>query len=246
MKRILIGMVILATLAVEDAEAKKKKIQLVEISTSHGIMVVYLYDETPKHKENFLKLTSEGFYNGTAFHRIIKRFMIQGGDPNTKSAEMQHMAGQGGPGYTIEAEIIPGMIHRKGVLAAARMGDQVNPTKASSGSQFYIVQGDKLGDNEIMMALKRRQIMYPDFNYTEEQKEVYKTIGGSPWLDGEYTIFGEVIQGIEVIDLIANVKTVSGDRPEEPLVMNAKIIEVSAKELEKKYNFEIAKPAKKK
>lgn len=245
MKQILMSIVLLASISVGTAEAKKKKVQLVEIKTSYGTMVVYLYDETPRHKENFLKLASEGFYTGTSFHRVINKFMIQGGDPNTKSADSKHLAGQGGPGYTIDAEIIPGLIHRKGVLAAARMPDQMNPTKASSGSQFYIVQGQILGDDELEMAVRRRKMIDPNFTYTAEQKEVYKTIGGTPWLDGEYTIFGEVISGLEVVDAIAKVQTVVNDKPAEEITMEVKVIELSEKDFLKKYDFKLPSSAKK-
>lgn len=245
MKKIILCSLIIAAMSIENAEAKKK-IELVEISTSHGNMIVYLYDQTPKHKENFLKLVKDGFYNNTIFHRVISRFMIQGGDPNTKADSTMHLAGQGGPGYTIDAEIIPGLIHRKGVLAAARMSDQVNPKKSSSGSQFYIVQGSVLKDQEVQMAETRRKMIDPNFAYTEEQKTIYTTIGGTPWLDAEYTIFGEVIKGLSVVDVIGGLKTLPGDRPEQPVVMTAKIIKMSAKEIEKEYGFKVPEEPKKK
>lgn len=246
MKQILMSIVLLATISVTSAEAKKKKVQLVEIKTTYGTMVVYLYDETPRHKENFLKLAGEGFYTGTTFHRVINKFMIQGGDPNTKSQESQHLAGQGGPGYTIDAEIIAGLLHRKGVLAAARMPDQMNPTKASSGSQFYIVHGQILSDDELEMAVRRRKMIDPNFNYSSEQKEVYKTIGGTPWLDGEYTIFGEVISGLEVIDEIAKVRTIVNDKPAEDVKMEVKVLEMTEKDVQKKYNFKLPNSESKK
>lgn len=246
MKQILMSLVLLATISVSTAEAKKKKVQLVEIKTSYGTMVVYLYDETPGHKKNFLELAKSGFYNGTTFHRVIHKFMIQGGDPNTKSADSAHLAGQGGPGFTIDAEIIPSLIHRKGVLAAARMPDHMNPTKASSGSQFYIVQGQILSNDELEMAIRRRKMIDPNFDYTPEQREIYKTIGGTPWLDGEYTIFGEVISGMEVIDEIAKVKTVINDKPAEDIKMEVNIIELSEKDIQKKYNFKLPNTESKK
>ncbi|MBL0911821.1 MAG: peptidylprolyl isomerase [Bacteroidia bacterium] len=241
MKKIIMTIALAGVLA--DADAQKNKTQIVEISTSYGNMYVYLYDETPKHKANFLKLAGEGFYDSTTFHRVISAFMIQGGDPNTKTADKAHLAGQGGPGYTIDAEIQPGLYHRKGVLAAARMGDAVNPAKASSGSQFYIVQGKKLNDQELMMAEKQRQARNPSYKMPEEMKEAYRTIGGTPWLDGEYTIFGEVIKGLDVVDKIATVKTRPGDKPEEDIRITAKVIRVSKKELEKEYGYKPAAAA---
>lgn len=239
-------MTIVLTAVLADADAQKNKTEIVELSTSYGNMYVYLYDETPKHKANFLKLASEGFYDSTTFHRVIAAFMIQGGDPNTQTAEKAHLAGQGGPGYTIDAEIRPELYHRKGVLAAARMGDAANPAKASSGSQFYIVQGKKLNDQELAMAEKQRQMRNPSFKLPEEIKEAYRTVGGTPWLDGEYTIFGEVIKGMDVIDKIAAVKTLPGDKPQTDIRISARVIKVSNKELEKEYGFKPAKAAKEK
>ncbi|HTQ63929.1 MAG TPA: peptidylprolyl isomerase [Puia sp.] len=176
----------------------------VEIITGKGIIVVRLSDSTPLHRDNFLKLAKEGYYDSILFHRVIKNFMIQAGDPNSKYAKPGDMLGDGGPSYTIPAEFRESLFHHKGVIAAAREGDDVNPQKASSGSQFYIVQGriftDAGLDSVETFRLKGRKI--PD-----AQRQVYKTIGGSPHLDQNYTVFGEVIRGLDVVDSIASVPT---------------------------------------
>ena len=178
------------------------------IKTSEGDITIALYDNTPKHKENFLKLVNDGFYNGVLFHRIIQGFMIQTGDPESKGAPAGKMLGNGGPGYTIPAEFKPENYHKRGAVAAARQGDQVNPTKASSGSQFYIVDGKPFNSN--LMA----QISYQyGKSFTEEQRKVYETIGGAPFLDGDYTVFGEVVEGMDVVDKIAAKPKDRYDRP---------------------------------
>lgn len=199
--------------------------KLIEIKTSKGSMIARLYDETPIHRDNFLKLAEEGYYNGTLFHRVIHSFMIQGGDPNTKSAATMGMAGTGGPGYTLEAEIKPQFFHKKGALAAARQGDAVNPQKRSSGSQFYIVQGNSYGTDQLNAFEKRMQMGKAGFAWTDEQKETYANLGGTPHLDTEYTVFGEVIKGLDVIDAIAMVPTRPGDRPAEDISIEINIIE---------------------
>lgn len=191
----------------------------VNISTSYGDMVVKLYNETPKHRDNFLKLVKEGFYNDLLFHRVIKNFMIQGGDPQSKGAAANVQLGAGGPGYTVPAEFNRALIHKKGALSAARQGDQVNPTKASSGSQFYVVQG-KVSTKEELDQMSRSY----GISYTPEQIETYTTIGGTPFLDMQYTVFGEVVKGLEVIDKIAAVKTAYGDRPLEDVKMKMTIV----------------------
>ena len=242
---------------------------IVKISTSLGDMKVRLYDETPKHRDNFLKLANEGFYNGLLFHRIIKGFMIQGGDPESKTAPKGKSLGVGDVGYTIDAEFVyPQLFHKKGALAAARTGDEVNPEKKSSGCQFYIVQGKKYSDSELnqmekqmlmqakekrfnamlrenadevmrlrlardqkgLMALQTKLIdeLEKEFKgkkvtFTDEQREAYKTVGGTPFLDNDYTVFGEVIEGLEIIDEIAKVKTDRGDRPEDDLKMTVTV-----------------------
>ena len=172
-------------------------------------MVVVLYDETPKHKENFIKLVNQGWYNGSPFHRVISNFMIQGGSSN----------GKDDPGYTVPAEFNPKFFHKFGALAAARTGDEVNPAKASSGSQFYIVQGQKYDDNTLDAFEKRM-----NKKFSPEQRQAYKTVGGTPHLDGGYTVFGEVISGFEVIGKIAAVPTDQGNKPKTDVKMTVKII----------------------
>ena len=192
---------------------------LVLIETPYGKMEVELFDQTPLHRDNFLKLAEEGFYNDLLFHRIIDGFMIQGGDPESKGASANKQLGSGGPGYQIDAEIKEGLYHKKGALAAARTGDQVNPQKKSSGSQFYIVQGTKVPEIQLAQLETRKGIKYSD-----EQKKVYTEIGGTPFLDMEYTVFGQVISGMDVIDKIANIKGNSLNRPVEDIWMKIKVI----------------------
>ncbi|RMG81729.1 MAG: PKD domain-containing protein [Bacteroidetes bacterium] len=192
---------------------------LVEIETDYGNMTVLLYNDTPKHRDNFIKLVEEGFYDGLLFHRVIEGFMIQGGDPNSRNAKPGQPLGAGGPGYTIPAEFSDTLIHVKGALAAARQGDQVNPEKRSSGSQFYIVQGRPLSEEELAIIGNRKGI-----RYTKDQREAYMTLGGTPFLDREYTVFGRVIKGLEVIDKIAAVKTDHSDRPQQDIRMKMRVI----------------------
>ncbi len=240
------------------------------ISTKFGEMIVRLYDATPEHKANFLKLAKEGFYDSTTFHRIIEGFMVQGGDPNSKDDNLRN-DGQGGPGYTLPAEIVRGYIHKKGALAAARMGNDTNPDMRSSGSQFYIVHGrqrterdvDQLlaqANNNIEQGLISTYVGSPentevkqridqaimngntgivseiiteikplatkDFEtlvYTPQQREVYMTQGGVPYLDGSYTVFGEVVQGLAVVDSIVQVKKSYADRPLEDIPMIVRV-----------------------
>jgi|CXWJ01.1.fsa_nt_gi peptidyl-prolyl cis-trans isomerase B (cyclophilin B) len=196
------------------------KENLVDITTDYGVMRIKLYNETPKHRDNFLKLVKEGFYDGLLFHRVINGFMIQGGDPQSKNAAPGVQLGNGGPGYTVPAEFNQALYHKKGALAAARMGDQVNPNKESSGSQFYIVQGKAASEQELNMMQQRNNI-----TYTTDQRQYYSTVGGTPFLDMGYTVFGEVVSGLEVIDKIAAVKTQPGDRPVEDVKMTMKIVE---------------------
>ena len=237
-----------------------------------GDILVRLYDETPLHRDNFLKLAGEGFFDGTLFHRVIKDFMIQGGDPDSKGAPAGKSLGTGGPGYTIPAEInAKELFHKRGALSAARLGDEVNPTKESSGSQFYIVWGKTYKSAELkqmerqmemqqeqsifgalaaehreeimtlrrnrdrdgLMALqeklgnlaieKSRAMGRPSF--TPEQSEAYTTVGGTPFLDGQYTVFGEVEEGLDVVEAIQKVETGAGDRPKTDVVMNVTVIE---------------------
>ncbi|MFN0276426.1 MAG: peptidylprolyl isomerase [Chitinophagales bacterium] len=195
------------------------KNQMIKISTSFGDMTIKLYDETPQHRDNFIKLAKQGYYNDLLFHRVIKDFMIQGGDPDSKDAPAGKRLGSGGPGYTIPAEFRSSLYHKKGALAAARQGDQMNPTKASSGSQFYIVQGKKSTDAELNQISQSYGIMF-----TEEQKKIYKEIGGTPFLDNNYTVFGEVVDGLEVIDKIAAVQKAPGDRPMQDIKMTVTVV----------------------
>lgn len=201
-------------------EETKEKTTMVIISTDLGEMKAVLYNETPLHKENFIKLAKEGYFDGCLFHRVIDGFMIQGGDPDSKTAKPGQMLGQGGPGYTIPAEFKQELIHKKGALAAARMADQVNPQKASSGSQFYIAQGKSYTENELNMLSSR---MGKAFN--KQQMEAYTTVGGVPFLDYEYTVFGEVVEGLEVIDKIATVEKDRRDRPVQDIKMTIKVVE---------------------
>jgi len=260
---------------VEEIEKERKNATKVRIKTSHGDVEVTLYNETPKHKENFIKLVNESFYDNTLFHRVIKDFMIQGGDPNSKGAAAGIALGEGGPGYTIEAEIQNTLYHKKGALCAARQGDNVNPEKRSSGSQFYVVTGkpyqkeeleqmevqqNRQKENGLMQAfiqapenaaymarLQEAQAIGKDaakraeaeaainvlaeeikplaladfvpFKFTEEQLKDYTTNGGTPFLDNAYTVFGEVIKGMEVINQIGTTATAPGDRPLEDIVV---------------------------
>lgn len=189
------------------------------IETNLGSMVIQLSDSTPGHRDNFVKLVEEGFYEDLLFHRVIKDFMIQGGDPNSRGAEPTARLGNGGPGYTIPAEIRADHVHVKGALAAARQGDQVNPLKASSGSQFYLVHGKTYNEMELARMEERVRGNAPEFQYTPEAKEAYAISGGTPFLDMGYTVFGHVTEGINVVDSIANVQTRRGDRPLEDVWM---------------------------
>ncbi|HYI77834.1 MAG TPA: peptidylprolyl isomerase [Chryseolinea sp.] len=261
----------------------QNKDYVVTIKTSHGDMVAILYDETPKHKENFIKLAKEHFFDSTLFHRVIEGFMIQGGDPDSKKAQPGLPLGRGGPGYTIDAEFNPKFFHERGALSAARLGDQQNPTKASSGSQFYIVQGTVMSEEELKTdQMKLNQAMqqffqnpenkpaydsivavyqsgdmkaYQDFMIrlkprvekaagTSMSKEVapeilkaYTTVGGAPSLDGEYTVFGKVIKGIEVVDKIAAVTKGPGDRPLQDIAMTVTVEEMPKKKIEQLYGY---------
>ena len=205
---------------VAEQEPKKEKEQMVKLTTEYGDIIIKLYNETPLHRDNFIKLAKEGFYNGTLFHRVIKGFMIQGGDPQSKAAVAGAQYGNGGPGYTIPAEFNNKFIHKKGALSAARMGDQQNPQRASSGSQFYIVQGKTYTNMELNQMEQRARM-----KYTPEQKEIYMTLGGTPFLDRQYTVFGEVVMGLAIIDQMAAVKTLPGDRPEKDIKMTIEVIE---------------------
>ncbi len=201
------------------AFSQQKVVKFV-IHTDYGDMKGFLYNQTPKHRDNFVKLANEGYYDGLAFHRVISGFMIQGGDPESRNAKPGEQLGTGGPGYTVPAEIDPQFIHKKGALAAARKADQVNPTKASSGSQFYIVQGKKYTAGQLDAISAQNGV-----KYTDAQKKAYETVGGTPFLDGAYTVFGEITEGLDVIDKIAAVQKGANDRPVQDVKMTVKIIE---------------------
>jgi peptidyl-prolyl cis-trans isomerase B (cyclophilin B) len=204
-------------LLVINAEAQTK----FEIVTSVGTMRGILYDNTPMHKENFIELVKKKKYNGVLFHRVIDKFMIQTGDLDSKDAKKGQSLGHGDIGYTIPAEFNPEYIHKKGALAAARQGDKVNPAKESSGSQFYIVQGQTFTDEQLNMFEQRGKRI----KFSEEHRNLYKTLGGTPHLDYGYTVFGEITEGIEIIDKIAAVQTDQRNRPlEDVAVESIKII----------------------
>ena len=240
----------------------------VKIETMLGDIVVRLYDETPIHRDNFVKLAKEGYYDGTLFHRVIKNFMIQGGDPDSKGAPAGKVLGVGGPDYTLQAEIQDGLFHKRGALAAARQGDEVNPERRSSGSQFYIVWGQVYNENQLRQFSKqlRMQKVQDVFHalasdhraeimqmrreknraglqelqdklvaeaesqvgsdgLTENQMKLYSTIGGTPHLDGQYTVFGEVEEGLDVVELIQGSATGRADRPLDDIEMRMVVIE---------------------
>ena len=192
----------------------------IKIETSQGDIIIKLYNETPKHRDNMIKLAEEGFFEDQLFHRVISNFMIQGGDPHSVGAERGQRLGTGGPGYTVPAEFNESLFHKKGALSAARRGDDVNPEKESSGSQFYIVVGRVLTIDELM-AMEQRGIHGP---FTKEAIDAYTTIGGTPHLDGGYTVFGEVTEGLEIVDIICNTPTDPYDRPVEDIVYNISVI----------------------
>ena len=271
-------LIILACSAVACKSGQKKdgnmeKETVLKIETSMGDIKVKLYNETPKHRDNFIKLTKDGTYNGTLFHRVIKDFMVQAGDPESKNAPKGKMLGSGDVGYTVPAEFVyPKYFHKKGALSAARQGDEVNPKKESSGCQFYIVTGKVFNDSTLLnmeqqknqnkvteafnaLAQKHMKEIYkmrkandqdglyalqdtlfiqaeaeaakqPDFHFTPEQIKAYTTVGGTPHLDGEYTVFGEVVEGMDIVDKIQQVKTDRSDRPEEDVkIINVSVIE---------------------
>ncbi|HEU4860442.1 MAG TPA: peptidylprolyl isomerase [Chitinophagaceae bacterium] len=228
MKRLMIGLlnclIVISLSAQKDSTIKKKdRKRDVLIQTTMGDIVVRLSDSTPLHRDNFLKLAKVGYYDSVLFHRVIKEFMIQSGDPNSKRAVAGQPLGNGGPGYTIPAEFRTTLFHKKGAIAAARTGDNVNPQKASSGSQFYLVQGrvytDAGLDSLETGRLNGKKI--PVAN-----REIYKTIGGVPHLDQGYTVYGEVVQGLDIVDKIAAVQTSRGQDRDRPLE-DVRIIKVT-------------------
>ncbi len=209
MKKILIALSLLIGLQAFAQDSTTETIAV--IHTTKGDITVKLYNDTPLHRDNFIKLVNEGWYNGSPFHRVINNFMIQGGSNSNGTQD---------PGYTIDAEIRDNHYHKKGVLAAARMPDNINPDKKSSGSQFYIVQGQVIPPSYL-----DRTTIKTGHQFTKEQKQVYSTLGGTPHLDGGYTVFGEVIMGMDVVDKIAGVKTSRGDVPVEPVTMTIEILD---------------------
>ena len=217
-----------------SAFAAKPKHQFIRIKTDKGECIIMLYNATPKHRDNFVKLTKKGFFNGTLFHRVIKAFMIQGGDPDSRNAAAGKELGNGDVGYTIPAEFSDSLFHQKGALGAAR---EDNPAKASSGCQFYIVQGKTFSDTKLdTVEMKRLHFKIPEW-----QREVYKKTGGSPHLDRNYTVFGQVIEGMNLIDSIAVVPTDTNDRPKTDVKMEVSVLKRrAAKKIEKKYNLKTA------
>lgn len=211
---LILNIIFVMTLTAQEKETK------VQISTQYGNIVIKLYNNTPLHRDNFIKLVEDGFYEDLLFHRVINSFMIQGGDPESRNAAPGKMLGGSGPGYTVPAEFKAENFHKKGAVAGARLPDNINPKKESSGSQFYIVQGRAFSDMELNQMEKSTGV-----KYTAEQRNVYKTIGGTPHLDNGYTVFGEVVEGLDVVDKIAAVKTAKGDRPLEDIKMKMKIIQ---------------------
>lgn len=216
----------ITSIAQNDSTIKKKdRKRDVLIQTTMGDFVVRLSDSTPLHRDNFLKLVKVGYYDSVLFHRVIKDFMIQGGDPNSIRAAAGQPLGNGGPGYTVPAEFRKTLFHKKGALAAARMGDNANPAKASSGSQFYIVQGKVFRSGELDTLETRR---LGGRKIPVEHRQVYTSIGGTPHLDQGYTVFGEVVKGLDVIDKIAAVQTSKAqdlDRPVQDVrIIKAKLI----------------------
>lgn len=201
----------------------KMKNQKVKIETTEGDITLLLYDDTPLHRDNFIKLVKAKFYDGVLFHRVINEFMIQGGDPNSKNAEPGKMLGDGDVGYTIPAEFkTPQIYHKRGALAAAREGDDTNPDKASSGCQFYIVVGkqftnEQLDQMEASKIDKHGHANDSTYKFSEQARIDYTTIGGTPHLDGNYTVYGEVLTGMDVVDKISQARTNRADRPREDI-----------------------------
>lgn len=200
------------------AFAKAPKNQYVRIKTAYGDCIIRLYNQTPRHRDNFLKLVKKGFYNGTLFHRVITDFMIQGGDPDSKKAKPGALLGDGDVGYTIPAEFNDSLFHKKGVLAAAR---DDNPAKASSGCQFYIVEGHRY-TNEDMDALEQDRLK--GYKIPEWQREWYRSVGGTPQLDHNYTVYGEVVAGLDMVDRIATVKRDANDRPLQDVPITVELL----------------------
>lgn len=211
------------------AQKKSKKDDVITIETSMGTMRAILFDEAPKHKANFLKLAKENFYDDLLFHRVIEDFMIQGGDPNSRNAKPDDMLGKGDNGYKIPAEFSPKLFHQKGALAMARDN---NPAKESSGCQFYIVEGRTWSKTDL-----DKQAARAARKLTDEQRKVYETIGGTPHLDGSYSVFGQVIDGLDVVDKIASVAKDERDRPEKDVSMKVSVKSMKKKKITRKYGW---------
>ena len=213
----LLNSVFLFSLTADDPPSGKRAV----ISTEIGDIEILLYDETPLHRDNFIRLAKEGFYEGLLFHRVIGDFMIQTGDPLSRNASAGDVLGSSGPGYTIPAEINEKFYHKKGAIAAARKSDHVNPLRASSGSQFYIVTGRLL----TVTQLNQMASLSHGPQFTEQKIKDYTTLGGAPHLDGSYTVFGEVIRGLEVVDRISKVETDTYNRPLNDVIISIRITE---------------------
>jgi cyclophilin family peptidyl-prolyl cis-trans isomerase len=208
--------------AIKPVVVPVSKERLVELTTDYGTMILKLYDSTPLHRDNFIKLVQSGFYDSLLFHRVISGFMIQGGDPMSKNADANAMLGSGSAlGERIPAEFKPQFFHKKGALAAARDG---NPAKASSNCQFYIVQGNKIPADQLAQQEQNVKASNPNFQYSAAQKEIYQRMGGTPFLDQNYTVFGEVISGLDVIDRIAAVEKGQSDRPKQDVRMKMRML----------------------
>ena len=271
-KHTLLAFSVIMLLGLLSFGLKKNKEPMVEVTTKFGVIKLKLYNETPLHRDNFLKLVNEQFFDSLLFHRVMKNFMIQGGDPDSKGAPEGKMLGNGGPGYDVPAEFVSGLYHKKGALAAAREPDNVNPNKMSSGSQFYIVQGQvwdttqlrmfesrfveqyrsvefktylNLPENKDLKAKYMQAMQTGDrltssdimnktnpiideimekYKFTDEQMKVYTTDGGTPFLDHNYTVFGELVEGWNVLDSIAAVRVDNNNRPFEDVIMSIRVV----------------------
>jgi peptidyl-prolyl cis-trans isomerase B (cyclophilin B) len=291
MNRAIFLMILMASSIVISCAQNKKTDYVVTIKTPYGDMVAILYDETPKHKQNFIKLAQEKYFDSLLFHRVIPQFMIQGGDPNSKKATPGQPLGSGGPGYTVDAEFVPTLFHHKGALSAARMPDNVNPSKASSGSQFYIVQGQVWKESDLkidpakqgqalqqMLSKPENKPLYDSLyalyqadqkayqekinsltprceretgikitrDYPADHLQSYTTLGGAPHLDDQYTVFGKVIKGLNVIDSIAAVQRNRSDRPNADVRMFVTVEELPKKKITKLYGYAYPEVKKKK
>jgi cyclophilin family peptidyl-prolyl cis-trans isomerase len=258
--------VILITLILLSCSQDRDDSRYIKVLTDKGEITIRLYNETPRHRDNFIKLSQDRFFDGQIFHRIIDNFVIQGGDPKTKSSKPDSLYGETDSGYLIDAEIVDSIIHKRGALGMAREGDDINPEKKSSGSQFYIVKGKVLTNQQLDELEKKRNLQnrsklykkliteklvnqkgqatidtisialdvssvfdsiwetYPKYKFSIKQRKVYTTIGGIPHLDGNYTVFGEVVQGMDVVDALASVNTDKNDRPLRDIKFNISVV----------------------